>query len=159
LVRIRGRCRIGKWHWEKDNSQEIGERRTALGYSDLQAGLPALSHHSQLTIAYIDTPSAPIHEPYGIVAAIQAAIKTGQTSEVESRPHQEQAARTNLERPFLPDRFPTIRPEPTRRAEPVLGTRVGRIAPIEKSHASLAQSRTEIKYASFWGERGCRILT
>jgi hypothetical protein len=33
------------------------------------------------------------------------------------------------------------------------------IAPIEKSHASLAQFGTETKYASLWGERGRRILT
>jgi uncharacterized protein YbjT (DUF2867 family) len=31
-------------------------------------------------------------------------------------------------------------------------------APTEKSHASLAQFRTETKYASLWGERGFRIL-
>ena len=37
--------------------------------------------------------------------------------------------------------------------------RFGLIAPIEKSHASLAQFSTETKYASLWGERGCRILT
>jgi len=37
--------------------------------------------------------------------------------------------------------------------------RFGLMAPIEKSHASLAQFRTETKYASLWGERGCRILT
>jgi hypothetical protein len=37
--------------------------------------------------------------------------------------------------------------------------RIALIAPIEKSHASLAQFRTEAKYASLWSERGCRILT
>ena len=29
----------------------------------------------------------------------------------------------------------------------------------EKSHASLAQFRTETRYASLWGEQGGRILT
>ncbi len=42
---------------------------------------------------------------------------------------------------------------------PVLEACIGLIALIEKSHASLAQFRTETKYASLWGERGCRILT
>ncbi len=41
----------------------------------------------------------------------------------------------------------------------MLDERFALIAPIEKSHASLAQFRTETKYASLWGERGCRILT
>jgi len=36
--------------------------------------------------------------------------------------------------------------------------RIGLIAPIEKSHASLAQFGTDTKYASLWGERGGRIL-
>jgi uncharacterized protein YbjT (DUF2867 family) len=30
---------------------------------------------------------------------------------------------------------------------------------LRKAHASLAQFRTETKYASHWSERGCRILT
>jgi hypothetical protein len=38
------------------------------------------------------------------------------------------------------------------RHETELDERIGLIAPIEKSHASLAQFRTETKYASLWGK-------
>jgi hypothetical protein len=46
-----------------------------------------------------------------------------------------------------------------RSAQTELDECIGLLSPVEKSHASLAQFRTETKYASLWGERGCRILT
>jgi hypothetical protein len=60
--------------------------------------------------------------------------------------------------PLFPE-GPKTRPELGKSAPGQLDECIALIAPIEKSHASLAQFRTETKYASLSGERGCRIHT